>query len=202
MVHNVYTPEHFLVDARQELLAFMRQYNFAALVSIHNRKTTATHVPLVIREADDRISLLGHVAKANDHWKSLADGAEVLVIFTGPHAYVSPSLYESKLAVPTWNYTAVHVYGTPTIIDAEPALRALIEISDPGYREQFDELPADFRTKMIAGVVAFEIQVDRLEGKFKLSQNRPIGDQLRVAEAFEHTELGDLMKTRLQRRRP
>ncbi len=180
----------------------MRQYNFAAVVSVHNGSTIATHVPLVVREAGDRISLLGHVAKANDHWKSLASGGEVLVIFTGPHGYVSPSLYESKLAVPTWNYTAVHAYGTPAIVDAEPALRALIEVSDPDYRKQFDELPPDFRTKMIAGVVAFEIQVDRLEGKFKLSQNRPIGDQMRVAEAFERTELGEFMKGRLSRKRP
>ena len=180
----------------------MRQYNFAVVVSVHNRSTTATHAPLVVREAGARISLLGHFAKANDHCKSLAAGGEVLVIFTGPHGYVSPSLYESKLAVPTWNYTAVHAYGTPSIVDAEPTLRALIEVSDPDYRKQFDELPPDFRTKMIAGVVAFEIQIDRLEGKFKLSQNRPIGDQLRVAEAFEHTELGDLIKSRLQRPRP
>ena len=140
----MYTPEHFLVDDRQEIVAFMRQYNFAAVVSVHNGSTIATHVPLVVREAGDRISLLGHVAKANDHWKSLASGGEVLVIFTGPHGYVSPSLYESKLAVPTWNYTAVHAYGTPAIVDAEPALRALIEVSDPDYRKQFDELPPDF----------------------------------------------------------
>ena len=196
---NVYTPAHFEVADREELLAFMRHYNFATLVSVHDGKATATHVPLVVQEDDNRVSLLGHVAKANEHWKSLATGAEVLAIFTGPHGYVSPSLYESKLTVPTWNYTAVHAYGTAVIIDAEPALRALVETAEPGYRKQFDELPPEFRAKMIDGVVAFEIRVDRLEGKFKLSQNRPIGDQLSVAASFEGTELGEFMKERLRR---
>jgi transcriptional regulator len=195
----MYTPAHFEVVDRQEIVAFMRQYNFAAVVSVHDGKTTATHVPLVVHEDGGRLSLIGHVAKANNHWKSLAGGGEVLVIFMGPHGYVSPSLYESKLAVPTWNYTAVHVNGTATIVDAEPALRALMEIAEPAYRIQFDELASDFRAKMIAGVAAFEIRVDRLEGKFKLSQNRPAGDQWRVAEAFEGTELGEFMKRRLNR---
>src|SRR5258708_19898875 len=104
----------------------MRQYNFAALVSLHHGSTTATHAPLVVREDGDRVSLLGHVAKANDHWKSLAAGGEVLVIFTGPHGYVSPSLYQSKLAVPTWNYTAVHAYGPPPIAHPNPPLAPLI----------------------------------------------------------------------------
>jgi transcriptional regulator len=194
----VYTPAHFEVGDRQEIVAFMRQYNFATLVSIHEGKATATHVPLVVRENADRVSLVGHVAKANHHWQSLA-AAQVLAIFTGPHGYVSPSLYESKVAVPTWNYTAVHAYGTAALVEAEPALGALIETAEPGYRKQFDELPADFRAKMIDGVVAFEIRVDRLEGKFKLSQNRPIGDQLRVAAAFEGTDLGEFMKGRLKR---
>jgi transcriptional regulator len=196
--YKVYTPAHFEVDDRLQIVAFMRRYNFAALVSVHDGKTTATHAPLVVRDEGKHVHLIGHVAKANNHWKSLAIGTEVLVIFTGPHGYVSPSLYESKLSVPTWNYTAVHAYGTSAIVHAEPALRALIETAEPAYRKQFDELPPDFRAKMIDGVVAFEIRVDRLEGKFKLSQNRPMGDRLRVAAAFEGTELGEFMKGRLK----
>jgi transcriptional regulator len=195
----VYTPAHFEVQDRHEIVAFMRRYNFAALVSVCGGEVTATHVPLVVLEDAGRVRLVGHMAKTNNHWRALASGAEVLAIFTGPHGYVSPSLYESKLAVPTWNYTAVHAYGAASIVDTEPALRALIEIAEPAYRKQFDELPADFRTKMVASVVAFEVRVYKLEGKFKLSQNRPIGDQLRVAEAFEGTDLGEFMRGRLKR---
>jgi len=189
----MYIPAHFEVEDRAELIRFMRLYNFAAVVTSHEGELTATHIPLVVREDESGVSLVGHVARAS-RTGLVNCSADVLVIFTGPHAYVSPSLYESKLSVPTWNYTAVHAYGNRTIIDAEPALMALVDATEPAYRKQWDQLPEEFRKKMIGGVVAFEIRVTRLEGKYKLSQNRPAADQARVTESFEGTELGEFMK--------
>jgi transcriptional regulator len=186
----MYTPAHFEIQDRAELIAFMRSYNFATLVTAPDGNLNATHAPLVVRESGDEITLVGHLSKAG----LPACFSDVLVIFTGPHAYVSPSLYESKLSVPTWNYTAVHAYGTARSIDAESALMELVNAVEPAYRTQWDELPAEFRAKMIGGVTAFEIPVTRLEGKYKLSQNRPVPDQLRVTEAFDGTELGEFMK--------
>lgn len=171
----------------------MRRYNFAAVAMTVDGSITATHAPLVIRECAGELKLVGHFARANPVSAVLQD-ADVLVIFTGPHDYVSPSLYESKLSVPTWNYTAVHAYGKAAVIDAEPALMMLVEASESAYRAQWESLSAEFRAKMISGVTAFEINVSRLEGKYKLSQNRPPADRARVTEAFEGTELGEFMK--------
>ena len=186
----MYTPAHFEIQDRAELVAFMRRYNFATLVTNEGGNLTATHAPLVVRDGGNEMTLVGHLSKAG----LPVCFSDVLVIFTGPHAYVSPSLYESKQSVPTWNYTAVHAYGKARAVDAEAALLELVNDIEPAYRKQWDELPAEFRAKMIAGVTAFEIQVNRLEGKYKLSQNRPVPDQLRVTEAFDGTELGEFMK--------
>lgn len=190
----MYTPAHFEIRDRAEMIAFMRRYNFATLVTAPDGKPTATHAPLAVRENGGGITLVGHLSKAG----LPVLFTDVLVIFTGPHAYVSPSLYESKLSVPTWNYTAVHAHGTARVVDTEPALMELVDAVEPAYRAQWDALPPEFREKMMAGVVAFEIRVVRLEGKYKLSQNRPPADRRRVAESFAGTELGEFMSRRVK----
>ena len=195
----MYIPEHFRVEERNELISFMRSHSFATLVSTVGGRLMGTHVPFTVHErAGQELALSAHMAKANPHAQAI-DSAEVLVIFTGPHAYVSPSLYESKLSVPTWNYAAVHAYGMARVVAEPPVLEDLIEQFDPAYRAQWDALPAEFKAKMVNGVVAFEVAVNNLEGKYKLSQNRPKADQARVTESFAGTELGDLMARRLKR---
>ena len=190
----MYTPAHFEVQDRAELVAFMRRYNFATLVTAPDGNLTATHAPLVVRESGNDIALIGHLSKTG----LPVCFSDVLAIFTGPHSYVSPSLYESKLSVPTWNYTAVHAHGIARAIDTEAALMELVNATEPAYRKQWDELPEQFRAKMIGGVTAFEIRVNRLEGKYKLSQNRPSADRIRVTEAFDGTELGEFMKNHVK----
>jgi len=190
----MYVPAHFAVEDRSELIAFIRRHPFAIVTTSQDGHITATHAPLIIRENGEQLWLTGHFARANQQWKALEQGAEALVIFSGPHAYVSPALYESKLAVPTWNYAAVHAYGHASIVDSDDAVLRLVDEIDAKYRGQWDSLPEDFRHSMLRGLVAFEIQVVSLEGKYKLSQNRPVVDQARVAESFEGTELGDMMK--------
>ncbi len=198
LVGVMYIPEHFRVENRQELTAFMRAHSFATLVSTQADRLVATHLPFAVRESESGgICLVAHMAIANEHWKAI-EGQEVLTIFVGPHGYVSPSLYESKLSVPTWNYAAVHAYGTARMVPPEPALEALIQEFDPAYRTQWDELPEAFKAKMTDGIAAFEIAVHKLEGKYKLSQNRPKSDRASVAEAYGGTELGDLMTRSLK----
>ena len=186
----MYTPAHFEIQDRAELVSFMRRYNFATLVFAAGESLTAAHAPLVVRESEGGLTLAGHLSRAG--LTSLF--SDVLVIFTGPHAYISPSLYESKQSVPTWNYTAVHAYGKAHAVEAEPVLMELVDAMEPVYRQQWSALPEEYRARMIAAVIAFEIGVDRLEGKYKLSQNRPVEDQRRVSEAFRGTELGEFMQ--------
>lgn len=190
----MYIPNANRVDEQAELLAFMQAHSFATLVSLVQGELFATHLPLVIVEQEAQILVRGHLAKANPHWQELATQREVLVIFQGPHAYISPSHYEKWESVPTWNYIAVHAYGSARLIQDEAGLLAalgeLIAANEATYQQQWDSLPDKFRHGMLNGIVAFEIAVTRLEGKFKLSQNRPAGDQVRVASALaDHPDL-------------
>lgn len=190
----MYIPNANRVDEQAELLAFMQAHSFATLVSLVQGELFATHLPLVIVEQEAQILVRGHLAKANPHWQELATQREVLVIFQGPHAYISPSHYEKWESVPTWNYIAVHAYGSARLIQDEAGLLAtlaeLIAATEATYQQQWDSLPDKFRHGLLNGIVAFEIAVTRLEGKFKLSQNRPAGDQVRVATALaDHPDL-------------
>lgn len=205
----MYIPNATRVEDQAELVAFMEANSFATLVSLVNGQLFATHLPLtLVTEPDQPMRLRGHLAKANPHWQELATQREVLVIFQGPHAYISPSLYEKWESVPTWNYIAVHAYGAARLIQDEAGLLAilaeLIAVNDPTYQHQWDSLPDKFRLGLLNGIVAFEIEVTRLEGKFKLGQNRPIGDQERMATALEgHADtaiatLGQYMRERLE----
>lgn len=184
----MYIPHHFCVEDRRELTAFMRAHSFAALVGHVDGRLFATHLPLVVAERGDELLLRGHVAKNNPQAKSLAAGSELMVIFQGPHAYVSPSLYESRQSVPTWNYTAVHAYGVarllPQEVDKVMLLEEMMAAYEPAYRAQWEALSETYRQDMLCGIVAFEVKVTQLEGKYKLSQNRPLADRQRIAEAL------------------
>ena len=106
----MYSPNHYKTEDRAFLLEFMRRYNFATLVTAKNEMPFATHLPFIIEETGENLILSSHLARANPQWKDF-DGAEVLVVFAEPHAYISPMWYAEKLSVPTWNYVAVHAYG-------------------------------------------------------------------------------------------
>ncbi|TND09961.1 MAG: transcriptional regulator [Bacteroidetes bacterium] len=172
----MYIPPYFRNSDTADLVSFMREYSFALITSNGALVPMATHLPFVCEERDQHIFLLSHFSKANPHWQSLQDGSEVLIVFQGPHAYISPSNYEKKQNVPTWNYIAVHARGLIRIIrdeeDTRKVLEKMIGSYEPGYREQFDSLSGDYISGMIKGIVAFEVEVVQLEGKFKLSQNK------------------------------
>jgi transcriptional regulator len=181
---TLYQPPHFAVGEHATLIALMRERPLAMLVSVADGAPHFTHLPLEVEEGGERVRLLGHVARANPHWQWCSDGAPVAAIFRGPDAYVSPRWYAAREAVPTWNYVVVHAVGRISVThDAqakERILKALIDRHDPGYRRQWDELGEEFRERMKRGIVGLTLEVDRLEGKFKLSQNRPAADRASV----------------------
>jgi transcriptional regulator len=189
----MYIPSFFSETDEENLLAFMREFNFATLVTAENDFPTATHLPFIIEKGKGgKIILLAHMAKANSQWKEL-ENKEVLVIFQQPHAYVSPLLYGEKNNVPTWNYVAVHAYGKAvTFKTAEENLLFLakmVEAFDPDYfRSDWREISEDYKINLARGVVAFEIEVTDLQGKKKLNQNKPGKSAQNVIEAFEKSD--------------
>ena len=184
----MYTPKFNQVADRQVLLEAMRENSFAILIGPGGQQTPATHLPLVVKDQGAHGTLEGHFAKANPHWQVLA-GCETLVVFNGPHSYVSPTLYTQPLSVPTWNYIAVHAYGTMELIEDEDAkdtlLKGLIAQHEPAYGEHWRQLPDGFRRANLAGIVGFRIPISRIEGKFKLSQNRSESERRTICAAQE-----------------
>ena len=186
----LYEPKHFKVEDRAAALAVMRRYPLATLVSAGGAEPLFTHAPLIAHERDGALRLLGHMARANPHWQAWADGGRVTAIFHGPNGYVSPSWYTTQEAVPTWNYVVVHAQGAVTLAHdsagKETILKALIDAHDPPYRRQWDEaLSEEFRERQKSAIVGFEIAVDRIDAKFKLSQNRLPADRANVLAALQ-----------------
>jgi transcriptional regulator len=188
-----YLPPHFAVTDPDVLLEFAQRHAFATLVSGSAAGMQVSHIPLVAeRDGAGKLRLLGHVARANPHWQSLEDAAEVLAIFQGPHGYVSPGWYQQLPAVPTWNYAVVHARGRATLMD-EAELHELVMRLSTIYEEgrprpwKLSEQPADFVSGLLKAIVGFSIDVERIEGKFKLSQNRP-AEIPRVIEELEREE--------------
>ncbi len=188
----VYIPEHFRLRHDAEAISFMQANPFAILISSTDAGPFATHLPIIVREADGKVVLRGHVAKANPHWRYLEQQPQCLTIFHGAHAYISPSNYTARESVPTWNYVAVHVYGNARVYSSPEELQGmlheLIATFEAGYAEQWDSLDQNFRDQMLSHIVGFEITATRIEGKFKLSQNRPRQDQANVIASLEQAE--------------
>lgn len=186
----MYIPRAYRHENVDDLVAFMRAHSFITLVTVLDGAPFASHVPVALRRAGDALTVSGHLAKANPQWRSFGAG-EALAIFSGPHAYIAPALYEKRESVPTWNYIAVHAYGDIQTLHTaddraavEESVRALVDTYDAGYQAQWESLPQSYRDGMLQGIVGFELRVTRLEGKYKLSQNRSDTDRRSVAEAL------------------
>ncbi len=166
----------------------MRAHPFAILVSTTNDGPFATHVPVVIRETAGHTLIRGHVAKANPHWRYLQEESHCLMIFHGPHAYVSPTNYATQENVPTWNYGAAHAYGEACTFsetaDLLNMLHDLIPTFEATYAEQWDSLSESYRVRMLGHIVGFEIEITKIEAKFKLSQNRTRAEQQKVIDSL------------------
>ena len=189
----MYIPAAFRETRSEVLHALIREHSFATLISQLDGQLFATHLPILLDAArGSHGTLVAHMARANPHWHAfLADGAESLAIFLGPHAYISPSWYASELTVPTWNYSAVHAYGKPSVMDDPARVRALLDETvgtfESGLPEQWSTASVgdEYVTKLAQGIVAFEMPIVRLEGKRKLGQNRPVADMRGAAAGLQ-----------------
>lgn len=193
----VYLPPHF-TESRLEVLAeHLERHDFALIVSHGSRGLVASHVPVLVERDGTALHLFAHLARPNPQLADLAEETGVLAIFAGPHAYISPGWYEAGPAVPTWNYADVHAYGRVRLVDDEDWLRRVLrrltdrhEARNPTpWRMQ--DLPERYLQGMLKGIVGLDILVDRLEGKFKLSQNRPPADRPRIVAALEAQDGAD-----------
>jgi transcriptional regulator len=202
----MYSPAHFQIEDPAMIQAFMRRHSFATVITHDGSAPFATHMPVLHHaEGGTHGTLITHMARANPQWRHFADGREVMVIFHGPHAYISPNWYETRPMVPTWNYATVHAYGVPRVIEDKAALRTMLrELVDTFEADQQqpygDALTDDYIDQLSPGIVGLEIPITRLEAKFKLSQNRTPADQVGVIAALEKSvdqterELAEMMK--------
>jgi transcriptional regulator len=195
----MYLPQAFREEDLSTLQAFMQQYSFATLITQHDSVPFASHLPLLLRAHDGPYgTLVGHMARANPQWRDFAAGQEALAIFHGPHVYVSPSWYGVHPSVPTWNYAVVHAYGRPQVIADNAVLYEVLQhlvrtFEAPSPNPWKLQLPDDYLQSMMQGIVGFTMPITRLEGKYKLSQNRSPEDQRRVAAALQGQ--GDALST-------
>lgn len=208
----MYVPAHFKEENAARIAGVMRANSFATLITFDGARPFASHVPLVLRpEREPHGALMGHIARANPQWRHFAGGAEVLAIFTGPHAYISPGWYSSPHMVPTWNYVAVHAYGVPRVVQESAALEEILRLTVNEYESGQpapwqDALPPDHKAGMMKAIVGFEIEITRLEAKFKLSQNRTPEDIAGAVAALGQSpsqterELAALMKSQYEQR--
>jgi len=188
----MYLPAHFRERDQSALLAFMDKYGFATVVTQAADEILVSHVPLLLRQSDGGPILVGHFARANSHWRSMDGQKTSLAIFHGPHGYVSPRWYTTSGLVPTWNYAVVHATGIPLVREDEAFAAALVRDLTSQYEREpgawrVDSLPPGHLGKLLAAIVPFEMPIIKIEGKFKLGQNRSDADQKGVIAGLEHT---------------
>ena len=197
----MYQPDHFRVDDLPQLHALMRARPFATLVSSGALGLYATHLPTVLRDDAPFGVIECHLARANPHWKDVAAGNEALMIFQGPDAYVTPNWYPSKAehgkVVPTWNYAVVHAYGRPAVMQEADWLRRHVgELSaqqeaSAAQPWAVSDAPDRYVEVMLRGIVGFRFVITRLEGKWKMSQNRELPDRTGVVSGLGRRGEGD-----------
>ncbi|MCQ6265160.1 FMN-binding negative transcriptional regulator [Fictibacillus sp. WQ 8-8] len=180
----MYIPKPFEINDEEMMFDVIEQYSFATVISQHEGVPFATHLPLVLDR--EKRMLYGHFARPNHQWKDI-EQQKVLVIFQGPHCYVSPSWYETREAVPTWNYVTVHVYGEIQFIQdeqemAETLFSMVKQYEDPESSYDVNDLDPHYISGMQKGIVGFKLAVTSMEGKAKLSQNHPLKRQQMVME--------------------
>jgi transcriptional regulator len=203
----MYIPKYFNINDENVIFNLMIENSFATLISQHHGEPYASHLPFIINKEER--ALYGHFARANGQWKDIKN-QQVLVIFQGPHCYISPSWYETKDAVPTWNYLAVHVYGEMEIVENAnevfDALKQMVKVyEEPSSSYQLDDVDSSYVEGLSKGIVAFKINLTRIEAKAKLSQNHPIERQELVIQNLEKSskennrKIADLMKSNLEK---
>ncbi len=189
----MYIPKHNLVRDKKEILDFIKRFNFGTIITVKDNFPTGTHLPFLIEDRGGSIFLVSHFAKANKQWQELNENT--LVIFSEPHAYISPKLYEKTQNVPTWNYISVHCYGHGKILESDSdklnVLEKSINFFDDSYKSQWDGLDEKYKMGLLNGIVAFEIEIDNVQAKKKLSQNKTEKERKNIINSFEQSEDGN-----------
>jgi transcriptional regulator len=202
----MYIPKHFQLNDEEMIYDFIKEYSFATLFSQHNGEPYATHLPLTLNKGEN--ALYGHFARPNEQWEDIGN-QQVLVVFQGPHCYISPSWYETSMAVPTWNYVSIHIYGRLEVIENQKII--LDSLNDmvnkyekPDSSYNLNEIDSRFIEGMSKGIVAFKINITKIEAKAKLSQNHPVERQQLVIKQLENSseqnnlQIASLMKKNLK----
>lgn len=188
----MYIPKHFEVTDKDMIYDFIEDYSFGIIVSNQSELPVATHLPFTLNRENGTLS--GHFASGNTQWGGI-EGKEVLVIFHGPHHYISASWYETNQSVPTWNYVAVHVYGIIEIVEKEKDLLADLQLMTEKYEKtneyQLDNSNNEYVEKLMKGIIGFRIHINHMEGKWKLSQNHSQERQHRVITSLEKIQSDD-----------
>lgn len=183
----MYIPKINLSTDREEIVAFMKRFSFATIITAKDNSPVATHLPFLVNIKEDNIILTAHFARANEQWADVENN-KILVIFSEPHAYISPKNYDKELNVPTWNYISIHAYGKGKLITEKDktfkVLESTIEYYETSYKQQWDSLPEDYKLKMLKGIVAFEVSVTDLQAKKKLSQNKTTSERDRIISSL------------------
>lgn len=192
----MYRPKYVRIDDPATIHAFVRQHNFATLIGSGESGLIASHIPLELTEGDEGAMLLnGHLARANPQCRVLRDNAQAMAVFLGPHTYVTSRWY-SHINVPTWNYAAVHAYGTVRIVEERDELVSMVgrlmglyETGKSGLK--MDDFPPEFLEKELRGIVGFQLRIERFEAAFKLSQNREDADYAKIIAELEKRDDAD-----------
>jgi transcriptional regulator len=181
----MYLPDHFSISDQDEVFSFLQANAFGQLISLQDKRITSSHLPFLI--AAERKHLQCHLARQNPQWRQL-EGQQVLITFQGPHDYVSPSWYQTA-GVPTWNYQAVHVYGSCRVFDDAGELAAVVDSLSERYESGF-ETPwkPQYRDAMLKAIIGVEIEIDEIQCKYKLSQNRSEADQRQVIDQLDNLQ--------------
>jgi len=197
----MYRPDHYRVDDLSLMHALMRARPFVALVSGGAEGLYATHLPTVLKDEGPYGVIEFHLARANPHWKYLAQRNEALMIFQGPEGYITPNWYPSKAehakVVPTWNYAVVHVYGRPELMQDTAWIRRHVaeltaqQESNEAEPWALTDAPEAFIETMLRGIIGFRLAITRLEGKWKMSQNRDMKDRDGVVRGLRKRGVGD-----------
>ncbi len=187
----MYIPDDNQMNNQAEIVDFMKRFSFALIITSKDNVPTATHLPFLVRVEDDEIALTSHFAKENPQWKDLL-GNEALIVFSEPHAYIAPKLYDKTLNVPTWNYLAVHAYGKAKIISESDAVMAVLNATvanyEMGYKAQWEGLPEQYKVNMAKGIVAFDIVITDLQAKKKISQNKTESERHRIIDSLSKSD--------------
>jgi transcriptional regulator len=209
----MHIPSKFKQNDESQLMALMREYPFATLVTRYESSIEATHLPVIIAKVEGKNIIQAHIAKANKIWKSVKDGSEILLIFNGPNCYVSPNYYPTKAeagkAVPTWNYVVVHVKGSISFIHDEKWIYNMIDSLTKEHESKqkmpwsISDAPDAYIKKMLPAIVGIEISIDSIEGQWKLSQNQPEVNKFGVVEGLSEKsddhecEIAKLIKSQM-----